>query len=170
MKFNTISKAALMAVLLSTTAPVFGASAVDEDPVDVAAAEHRLVVAEVPGFKFNIDVIPGDQKASFEELNDVSTRLRDLSNYNVASDLENLAAKFDNTSIQSHMLHCIMAVVEMLNPEMDGAADIYSGVANDIKAASGFFRFSMADISLPSDSAYINTVKSLLQWDQPLTS
>ena len=71
--------------------------------------------------------------------------------------------------IQSHMLHCVMAVLEML-PSTDGyVAHIYSGVADDIKAASDFFRFSMAGGSLPSDAVYIDTVKSLLQFGQPLT-
>lgn len=177
MKFNTISKAALMAVLLSATAPVFGAGA--GDPVAVAAAhpvrtipiEFEDDAGSIFSKDVNIDLAPGDKRAAFDKMIALHWQIKAHNPVNVGSDIEELARQhFDEGTLQFNILYGIACMVPRLN-EPGTPDDMYSSIAGDIEVAACLFRFykpggMVIPGYLPDDEEYVERVLEVISGDQ----
>ena len=186
MKFNTISKAALMAVLFSTTAPVFGASVVDGHVVaDQTAANgarfKTQVSTDAESLILPVHLWEADQTDPYNQMIALHGRFAMLSADNVHADVPQIASQiealgniFHKNSIQCLVLLGLARNVSTIASDLGslvGADTIENRVRNlssHLEAASRLFRVTPLGGSMQTEVDYLDTVTGLFATDRIL--
>lgn len=179
MKLHTISKAALMAVLLSTTGPVFGAS------LGGGQVVHDQTTAN--GSRFKIEFSPDDERLTlpvhlweadqtdqYQQMIGLHGRFALLSAANVHADAPDIASQikglgniFHPSSMQSLVLLSLARNVDTIATGLGSLGDedtIESRVGNlsgHLEVASRLFRVTPLGGRMQTEKEYLDTVTDL---------